>query len=152
MTQLPELIYFSSVSGNTARFADKLTAWLPALEARRLPLRRADPDLTVTRPFVLLTPTYGGGGENGGEVPRQVIRFLNNPANRDLMLGVLSCGNTNFGTAYCAAGDVIAAKCDVPHLDRIEVFGTPEDVERVAGILATLPQGEGHTTHLGGAQ
>jgi len=29
------------------------------------------------------------------------------------------------------AGDIIAAKCQVPHLYRFELMGTPEDVQRV---------------------
>jgi protein involved in ribonucleotide reduction len=29
------------------------------------------------------------------------------------------------------AGDIIAAKCKVPHLYRFELMGTPEDVTRV---------------------
>ena len=44
-------------------------------------------------------------------------------------------GNTNFGTSFCTAGDVISTKCGVPHLDRVEVSGTPEDVARVAGLF-----------------
>jgi protein involved in ribonucleotide reduction len=77
-----------------------------------------------------VVPTYGGtGGE--GSVPKQVIRFLNNPQNRKLIRGVIGAGNTNFADNYCMAGDIIAAKCKVPHLYRFELMGTPEDVLRV---------------------
>ena len=130
-----DLIYFSSVSGNTARFATKLEDAVPGLLARRLPLRRTDPDVVAQAPFILLTPTYGGGGGGDGAVPKQVIRFLNNPANRAHLRGVVSCGNTNFGADYCLAGDIISAKCRVPHLARVELFGTPEDVDRVAELM-----------------
>ena len=129
-----DLIYFSSVSGNTARFAQKIADELGDLTPTRLPLRRNDPEVQAQRPFILLTPTYGGGTE-GGAVPKQVIRFLNDPDNRGLLRGVVSCGNTNFGEAYCIAGDIISHKCGVPHLARIELFGTPEDVTRVARLL-----------------
>jgi protein involved in ribonucleotide reduction len=44
---------------------------------------------------------------------------------------VIGAGNTNFGDNYCMAGDIIAAKCKVPHLYRFELMGTPEDVNRV---------------------
>lgn len=131
---MSDVIVFSSVSGNTLRFAEKLREAIPALHVTRLPLRRTDPEVTADRPFILFVPTYGGGGE-GGEVPKQVIRFLNAPENRALLRGVVSFGNTNFGTSYCAAGDIIAVKCGVEHLARVELFGTPEDVERVAEIL-----------------
>ena len=132
-TAAPLLVYFSSVSGNTARFVEKL-----GLPARRIPLHRTDEDLVVDEPFVLVTPTYGGGqgrGEEKGAVPKQVIRFLNDERNRRHIRGVISAGNTNFGEHFCLAGDIISRKCNVPHLYRLEVFGTPEDVERVnAGL------------------
>ena len=43
----------------------------------------------------------------------------------------ISSGNTNFGKAYCIAGDIIAAKLGVPHMYKFELLGTPEDVSRV---------------------
>ena len=129
-TATPLLVYFSSVSGNTKRFIEKLGA-----RAVRIPLQPTDPALVVDEPFILVTPTYGGGqgrGEEKGAVPRQVIRFLNDERNRRLIRGVISAGNTNFGEHFCVAGDIISRKCNVPHLYRLEVFGTPEDVERVS--------------------
>ena len=35
------------------------------------------------------------------------------------------------GGGGAVAGDIVARKCAVPHLYRLEVFGTPDDVERV---------------------
>ena len=127
-----ELVYFSSVSGNTDRFVKKL-----GLPARRIPLFPSEPPLHVRDPYVLVLPTYGGG-EGRGAVPKQVIRFLNNPQNRQLLRGVIGAGNTNFGDNYCLAGDIIAAKCKVPHLYRFELMGTPEDVTRVNQGLDTF--------------
>lgn len=128
-TEAPLLVYFSSVSGNTARFIEKL-----GKRAVRIPLRPTDSPLHIDEPFVLVTPTYGGGAGRGvekGAVPKQVIRFLNEERNRRNIRGVISAGNTNFGEAFCLAGDIVARKCAVPHLYRLEVFGTPDDVERV---------------------
>ncbi|WP_409048361.1 class Ib ribonucleoside-diphosphate reductase assembly flavoprotein NrdI [Microbacterium sp. HA-8] len=135
MTQVPLLVYFSSVSGNTARFIEKL-----GLPARRIPLHPTEPPLHIDEPYVLVTPTYGGGAGRGvekGAVPKQVIRFLNDDANRQMLRGVISAGNTNFGEAFCLAGDIISRKCSVPHLYRLEVFGTPEDIDRVSDGLET---------------
>lgn len=122
---MSRLVYFSSVSGNTHRFVEKLgiTGW-------RLPLRAAEQPLKVDEPYVLVLPTYGGG-HGKGAVPKQVIRFLNDEHNRSLIRGVIAAGNTNFGEAYCLAGDIVAQKCQVPLLYRFEQFGTSEDVSRV---------------------
>ncbi|YCH08462.1 class Ib ribonucleoside-diphosphate reductase assembly flavoprotein NrdI [Arthrobacter sp. alpha11c] len=125
VTTRSHLIYFSSTSENTKRFVQKL-----GRDAARIPLYAHDAPLQALEPFVLVLPTYGGtNGE--GSVPKQVIRFLNNPRNRQLIRGVIGAGNTNFAENYCAAGDIIAAKCNVPHLYRFELMGTPEDVDRV---------------------
>ena len=132
-TQAPLLVYFSSLSGNTARFVEKL-----GMRAVRIPIHSTDAALVVDEPFVLVTPTYGGGqgrGEEKGAVPKQVIRFLNEERNRDLIRGVISAGNSNFGEHFCIAGEIISRKCRVPHLYRLEVFGTPEDVDRVSDGL-----------------
>lgn len=122
---MTKLVYFSSVSGNTRRFVDKL-----GVPAARIPLHAKEPALTVDEPYVLVTPTYGGG-DGHGAVPKQVIRFLNDEKNRKLIRGVIAAGNTNFGKAYGLAGDIISAKCNVPNLYRFEVFGTPDDVRVV---------------------
>jgi len=138
----PLLAYFSSISGNTARFIAKLEA-TGSLDrpAVRIPLHASDPMPVMDEPFVLVTPTYGGGEGRGverGAVPRQVIRFLNDERNRNNLRGVISAGNTNFGESFCLAGDIISRKCHVPHLYRLEVFGTPEDVDRVSDGLERM--------------
>ena len=120
------LVYFSSRSGNTHRFVEKLGQ--PAL---RLPLEADAPVPQVHEPYVLVTPTYGGG-EAKGAVPKPVIRFLNDERNRAFIRGVIAAGNTNFGTAYALAGDIIAAKCNVPFLFRFELLGTEEDIDNVS--------------------
>ncbi|MFJ2639362.1 class Ib ribonucleoside-diphosphate reductase assembly flavoprotein NrdI [Streptomyces sp. NPDC087511] len=120
------LVYFSSVSENTKRFVERL-----GLPAVRIPLHpRHEGMPRVTEPYVLIVPTYGGG-DHGGAVPKQVIRFLNAPANRALIRGVIASGNTNFGADYCLAGRVISAKCGVPELYRFELLGTDRDVRAV---------------------
>ncbi|WP_040428360.1 class Ib ribonucleoside-diphosphate reductase assembly flavoprotein NrdI [Corynebacterium ulceribovis] len=129
------VVYFSSTTENTHRFVQKLN-----LPAQRIPLRRIDGELEVHEPFVLITPTYGGGasisGQNSRPVPKQVIQFLNNPDNRSYLRGIIASGNSNFGTDFGIAGDVISGKTRVPYLYRFELMGTPEDVARCReGIL-----------------
>jgi protein involved in ribonucleotide reduction len=127
------VVYFSSVSENTHRFAQKL-----GVPATRIPLRGR---IVVDQPYVLILPTYGGGRrsphpDDGGYVPKQVIAFLNDERNRSLIRGVIAGGNTDFGPEFAYSGDVISRKCGVPYLYRFELMGTPEDVAAVRAVLA----------------
>ena len=119
------LVYFSSTSENTHRFVARL-----GVPANRIPVYPTQGSLTADQPYVLIVPTYGGGYLEGA-IPKQVGTFLNDPRNRSLLRGVIAAGNTNFGTAYCVAGPMIAAKCAVPYLYGFELLGTPEDVLNV---------------------
>lgn len=124
------LVYFSSASGNTARLVGRL-----GLPACRIPRRAGDPVPAITEPFVLICPTYADGYGRGA-VPKQVIRFLNDPATRALLRGVIAGGNRNFGKLFALSGDVISAKCNVPLLYRFELAGTGEDTTRIRAGLA----------------
>lgn len=128
------LVYFSSASENTARFVAGCRLQDEGINVYRIPLKAADQPLNVREPYVIMVPTYGGGVVKKA-VPIQVKRFLNDRANRAWIRGVIASGNTNFGEAYCAAGDIIAAKCHVPYLYRYELMGTPEDTAAVRNGL-----------------
>lgn len=122
------LLYFSSATENTRRFVERLER--PALRILGGPLLAAEP-------FVLICPSYGDG-EGRGSVPKPVIRFLNDPANRALIRGVIGAGNRNFGRLFAHGGGVVAEKCGVPLLYRFELSGTEQDVERVNKGLDVL--------------
>lgn len=123
------LVYFSSASGNTARFVAAL-----GLTAERIPIRPADPMPAPAAPFVLVCPTFADGMGRGA-VPKPVIAFLNDPARRALIRGVIAGGNRNFGETFALAGKVIAAKCNIPVLYSFELAGTETDVARVRAGL-----------------
>ncbi|KRW97046.1 class Ib ribonucleoside-diphosphate reductase assembly flavoprotein NrdI [Paracoccus sp. MKU1] len=123
------LVYFSSASGNTARFVTRL-----GLPAGRIPVSPKDEMPVPARPYVLICPTYADGTGRGA-VPKQVIRFLNDPDRRALLRGVIAAGNRNFGATYALAGRVISDKCNVPVLYRFELAGTDLDISRVQAGL-----------------
>lgn len=130
-----DVVYFSSVSENTKRFVDKLDA-----AAIRIPIRTEEAaEFVHDRDSVLVLPTYGGGNDNS-TVPKQVIKFLNNPENRKHIKAVIAGGNTNFGSHFGKAGDIVADKLGVPVLYRFEITGTPEDVVEVKERLAQFWQ------------
>ena len=118
------IAYFSSATGNTHKFVQKL-----GIPNVRIPIHRSEPELLVDEPYVLIVPTYGGGssitGDKSRPVPPQVIRFLNNEHN----------GNTNFGIDYGLAGEIVSEKCKVPYVYRFELMGNDEDVRIVRAGL-----------------
>jgi protein involved in ribonucleotide reduction len=108
LTSAPLLVYFSSVSGNTARFIEKLGC------RPRIPLALATP--RGRRAVRARHPDLRGGQGRGvekGAVPKQVIRFLNDERHRHLIRGVISAGNTNFGesSASPATSSAASAPC-----------------------------------------
>lgn len=127
------LVYFSNYSENTKRFVEKLTD-----AGIRIPIKPSNArDIVVDREYVLVVPTYGGGNESPA-IPKPVKIFLNNPENRSLLRGVIGTGNTNFGEHYCKAAYMISAKTGVPVIAKVELLGTPEDVEQVKYRLEIL--------------
>lgn len=130
-----DIVYFSNYSGNTKRFVEKFSN-----NARRIPIDyTADTSdvLVIDAPYILVVPTYGGGSE-GHAVPRQVRAFLSKPENRELLRGVIGTGNTNFGEHYCKAAELISAKMGVPIVAKVEIFGTPEDIDKITERLEML--------------
>jgi protein involved in ribonucleotide reduction len=128
-----DIVYFSSTSENTKRFVEKL-----GIKSSRIPLFTKEvEDFEVEKESILVLPTYGGG-EDKRAVPKQVIKFLNNPANRAKIAGVVALGNTNFGETYCIAGDIVSEKLNVPLLYRVEILGTPDDVKEVKERIQKL--------------
>lgn len=127
------LVYFSNYSENTKRFVEKLTN-----AGIRIPVKPSGArDIVMDREYVLVVPTYGGGNESPA-IPKPVKVFLNNPENRSLLRGVIGTGNTNFGEHYCKAAYMISAKTGVPVIAKVELLGTPEDVEQVKYRLEIL--------------
>jgi len=133
------LVYFSSQSENTHRFVVRT-----GLPARRIPLD-SNRRLQVQEPYILVVPSYGGGTARGA-VPKQVIQFLNDVSNRQLIRGVIAAGNRNFGEGHCLAGSIIEQQCQVPCLYRFELLGTADDIANVhPGVTQLWLQQKAHS-------
>lgn len=128
-----DLVYFSHRSENTKRFVEKIDKG-----ASRIPLYWDDERPYIHKSeYVLVVPTYGSGNDRH-TIPKQVRKFLNIKDNRDLLRGVIGTGNTNFGEHFCKAAEMISKKTGVPLIARVEIFGTPEDVNKVKERLELL--------------
>jgi protein involved in ribonucleotide reduction len=123
-----DIIYYSNRSGNTKRFVEKL-GYERYFHVSEIPV--------ATREYVLFVPTYGGGSEDYA-VPKAVSTFLGIKTNASLLRGVVGFGNKNFGIDYCKAAKIISHELEVPIIGRVELFGTPEDVERIQERLGKL--------------
>ena len=121
-------VFYSTQSGNTARLLERC-----ALTGIRIPKVSETPLPPIDRPFILVTPSFGDATGKGA-VPKAVIRFLNDPQQRQWLRGVVGCGDRNFGAAFAQAADVIARKCAVPVLHRVEMSGTPQDWQHLQAL------------------
>lgn len=124
-----KLVYYSGPTEYTKKFADKVQE-----DATRIPIKYEGETL-VSEPYVLITPSYL---TTKRALPPQVVKFLNNEENRKHIQGVIGTGNMNFNKDYCIAAQIVSSKCNVPLLYRVEITGTPQDVEEVRKILEEL--------------
>lgn len=120
------IYYFSSKTGNTKRFVEKLK------DFENFRIENNNNVLIAKNKFVLFVATYANG-EGKNALPKHVINFIKN--NKDNLLGVVSSGNKNFGPMYAIAGDIVSRNCNVPLLYKYELFGTETDVANVNKIL-----------------
>lgn len=112
-------IVYASRTGNVESIIDRL-----GVDA----LRIEDGSESVTEDYIVFTYTDGYG-----DVPGEVTDFLeNNSAN---IKGVVVSGDTSYGEAFCAAGDVIAEEYNVPVLYKVENEGTDEDIENIKNAI-----------------
>lgn len=129
------IVYFSNVTNNTERFVFKVQKQ----KTYRIPLKKEETIQTITEPYILITPTYGDHYKKG-MVPHHVKRFLKIPQHVELLRGVISSGNRNFGNEYGIAGEIISKKFNIPHLYKFELAGEEEDVIAVKNMLSLLDE------------
>ena len=85
----------------------------------------------MDEPFILFTYTDGYG-----DVPGEVEDFLS--SNSQNLKGVIVSGDTGYGEAYCAAGDVISETYHVPCLYKVENEGTEDDLAAIRRAILSV--------------
>lgn len=137
------LLVFYGRTGQTKKFVNRV-ADLINVDTLEITAQNAV-TLSPGRPYVLVTPSYGAGKRDRA-VPVPVYKFLANKENRDLCVGTVGGGNTNYGIAYGYAADILAAKLtrdqqrrdpnrETRTLFKFEGFGLPGEPETCAQIL-----------------
>lgn len=121
------IVYFTSKTGNTARFVDKL----------KLASTIITKGLIVNEPFVLFIPTYASR-EGKGSVAKPIINFLNEIDNRSNLTAIVGFGNRSFGENFAIGSEVVSLKCSVPILHKVELFGTQNDIDIVRDRIGKL--------------
>lgn len=109
--------FWSSSTRNTETLANKLAT----------PTTRIDQD-PVDDYTVLMTPTFDQP-RLGDYIPKPVRTWLGH--NGQYVIGVIGCGNINFGSDYCRAAHDVSNCLGVPVLYRAELMGTPTDIDAI---------------------
>lgn len=117
MSDVQQIHYWSSSTGNTEALANKLAT--PTIRIGQGPVD----DYTV-----LAVPTYEQP-RLGDFIPRPVRTWLGH--NGQFVIGVIGTGNRSFGYTFCQAAHDIADALHVPVLYRAELMGTPTDVTEI---------------------
>lgn len=131
-----QIFFYSSAYGMTAQLVDKLP--FRGRQVKGSYRKDKSEPIISTEPFVLFAPTYRSEADKN-YVPRCLKEFLVTQGNYKNMRGVVGIGNINFGSDYNKAADVIKERFDVPILGKVELSGTPEDIEQLTiNISAAL--------------
>ena len=137
------LVYIS-LSGNTASFIKRLSAFLQErhenVEIEQVDIKdmvkEERPLYAMSQPFVAFLPTYleGGNGLDNGDVEiltNDLGDFIAFEENYKRCFGIVGSGNRNFNNQYCLTAKQYAERFDFPVLDTFELRGLNEDVKRV---------------------
>ena len=137
------LVYIS-LSGNTASFIKRLSAFLQErhdnVEIEQVDIKdmvkEERPFYAMSQSFVAFLPTYleGGNGLDNGDVEiltNDLGDFIAFEENYKRCFGIVGSGNRNFNNQYCLTAKQYAERFDFPVLDTFELRGLNEDVKRI---------------------
>lgn len=135
-------IRYSSVSGNTKSFIEKLQS-VSDVPIHALPIGE-ETDFDIERkPYIAIVPTYLTGGTGTGPNVREEFTwglrdYIEYGRNQDKLLGIIGSGNRNFNEQYALTAKRYANDFNVPLLYTYELRGTLSDVETTLQILKGL--------------
>ena len=129
------LVYIS-LSGNTASFIKRLSAFLQErhedAEIEQVDIKdmvkEERPFYAMSQFFVAFLPTYLEGG-NG--LDNDLGDFIAFEENYKRCFGIVGSGNRNFNNQYCLTAKQYAERFGFPVLDTFELRGLNEDVKRI---------------------
>lgn len=137
------LVYIS-LSGNTASFIKRLSAFLQErhenVEIEQVDIKdmvkEERPFYAMSQFFVAFLPTYleGGNGLDNGDVEiltNDLGDFIAFEENYKRCFGIVGSGNRNFNNQYCLTAKQYAERFGFPVLDTFELRGLNEDVKRI---------------------
>ena len=137
------LVYIS-LSGNTASFIKRLSAFLQErhedAEIEQVDIKdmvkEERPFYAMSQPFIVFLPTYleGGNGLDNGDVEiltNDLGDFIAFEENYKRCFGIVGSGNRNFNNQYCLTAKQYAERFGFPVLDTFELRGLNEDVKRI---------------------
>lgn len=137
------LVYIS-LSGNTASFIKRLSAFLQErhedAEIEQVDIKdmvkEERPFYAMSQFFVAFLPTYleGGNGLDNGDVEiltNDLGDFITFEENYKRCFGIVGSGNRNFNNQYCLTAKQYAERFGFPVLDTFELRGLNEDVKRI---------------------
>lgn len=144
------LVYIS-LSGNTASFIKRLSAFLQErhenVEIEQVDIKdmvkEERPFYAMSQSFVAFLPTYleGGNGLDNGDVEiltNDLGDFIAFEENYKRCFGIVGSGNRNFNNQYCLTAKQYAERFDFPVLDTFELRGLNEDVKRIGMKIEEL--------------
>ncbi|NUJ16755.1 class Ib ribonucleoside-diphosphate reductase assembly flavoprotein NrdI [Bacillus glycinifermentans] len=112
------LVTYESMTGNVRRFIKKLE------KQTQIKTKEITEDLRVNEPFIHITYTI-----KFGQIPEKTQKFIHK--NKELLLGVCSSGNRNWGNYFAAAADKISQQYNVPVILKFELSGSDSDLDKL---------------------
>lgn len=140
-------VFYVSISGNTAAFAKRLTAYAEAQHAKdeQAPLINAvaydesvDPAI-MDHPYFVMVPTYldGGDGINNGVQEVMTVDFRDelDAGNTDNLLGIIGSGNRNFNAQFGLTAKHYARRFNSPVIGLFELRGNDVEAAKIYQAL-----------------